>query len=50
MILFIQCVIVGLAFFILLTCVRKGKLTEGLVEWLLIIAAFVIMIRWIIEY
>jgi hypothetical protein len=50
MILFIQCIIVGFAFFILLNCIREGKLTTGLIEWIVIIAAFIILIKWIAKY
>jgi hypothetical protein len=50
MIIFIQGAVVGFALFILLISISKGKLPTGLVEWMIIIAAFIIMVSWSVKY
>ena len=48
--LFVQCAIVELAMFTILISLLERNLPKGLVEWFLIGAALVILIRWSIIY
>lgn len=50
MMLFLQCIVVAMALFVILISINERKMPKGLVEWLFIIGALVIMIIWAIKY
>ena len=50
MLLFIQCVIVAMGLFVILISIKEEKIPKGLIEWLFIIGAFVILIIWLVKY
>lgn len=50
MILFLQCVVIAMALFVVLISIKERKVPRGLLEWFFIIGALVIMIIWTIKY
>ena len=50
MILFLQCIVVAMALFVVLISIKERKVPKGLVEWLFIIGAFIIMIICRVKY
>ena len=50
MILFFQCIVVAMALFVILISIKNRKIPRGLIEWIFIIGAFVIMIIWDMKY
>ena len=44
MILFLQCIVVAMAVFVILISIKERKVPKGLLEWLFIIGAFIIMV------
>lgn len=50
MILFFQCIVVAMALFVILISIKNRKIPRGLIEWIFIIGAFVIMIIWAMKY
>lgn len=50
MILFLQCVVIAIALFIVLISIKERKMPKGLLEWLFIIGGLVMMIIWAVKY
>lgn len=50
MILFLQCVVVAMALFVILISIKERKIPRGLIEWAFMIGAIAIMIIWAIKY
>lgn len=50
MITFFQCIVVAMGLFVILISIKERKIPRGILEWLFIIGALVIMIIWAIKY
>lgn len=50
MTLFFQCIVVAMALFVVLISIKERKIPRGLLEWLFIIGAFMIIIIWAVKY
>lgn len=48
--LFLQCVIVGLAVFLLMICIWERKVPKGVLEWVILVLSVVVLIDWMIKY
>lgn len=50
MILFLQSIVVAVALFIVLISIREEKIPKGIIEWLFIIDAFILIIIWVVKF
>lgn len=50
MILFLQCIVVAMALFIILISIKERKIPRGIIEWLFIIGAFIIIVIWAVKF
>lgn len=50
MVLFFQSIVLGMALFIILLSIKMQKIPRGLIEWIFIIGAFIILIIWAVKY
>lgn len=48
--LFIQCCIVGLTFFVWIISISKKEKPYGIIEWILTILSIIILIIWMFKY
>lgn len=47
--LILQGIILGFALFVILIGIRQRKFSNGLLEWIFLISAFMILVDWVIN-